>query len=184
MNEFFQPIAEAARPVLCLLILALGTYLVSLLRKATNNIEKQTDSKTADKYIEMAYEAVATAVMATAQTFVDALKAENAFTKEKQLEAFNIAKQTALAILGETAVAALTEIYGDFDTWINTEIEAQCRGIKRSDKATSAVSLLYIDDETEAETETEPETEAEPMEDPEALHHEAVASTFMHDSYE
>lgn len=70
------------------------------------------------------------AVTYTAQTFTDALKAEGKFTKEKQLEAFNKAKEKTLEILGDTAVKALGEIYGDFDTWVDTKIEQVCREIK------------------------------------------------------
>ena len=192
MNEYMQQIANAATPILCLLITALGLYLVALLRKATAKLKDQAENNTADKYIDMACEAVAQAVMATAQTFVDTLKAEGAFTKEKQLEAFNMAKETALAILGETVVTALNGIYGDFDAWINTRIEAQCRENKWPDVATTAVSaaaniceatskmlaLGISDDETEGTTETEA------AEDPEALHDNAVMSTILRDSYE
>lgn len=127
MNETLQQILAAAVPVLCLLITAGGAYLVALLRKATEALKKKADNASARKYIDMAYEAVNKAVMATAQTFVDALKADGTFTKDKQVEAFNRAKNTAMEILGNEAINALEEIYGDFDTWINTLIEHDCR---------------------------------------------------------
>lgn len=127
MNETLQQILAAAVPVLCLLITAGGAYLVALLRKATEALKKKNDNAVSRKYIDMAYEAVNKAVMATAQTFVDALKEEGTFTKDKQIEAFNMAKNTALEILGNEAINALEEIYGDFDTWINTLIEHDCR---------------------------------------------------------
>jgi len=84
----------------------------------------------AAKYMDMACDAVAQAVTHTAQTFVDALKSDGAFTKEKQEEAFEKAKSKALKILGDTVVAALNEIYGDFDLWLDTKIEQVCREIK------------------------------------------------------
>lgn len=130
MNETFSQILTACVPVLCLLITAGGTYLVALLRKRTAQIDKELANETASKYIAMATDAVAQAVTYTAQTFVDALKADNAFTKEKQLEAFMIAKAKVLEILGVTVVDALDEIYGDFDAWIDTKIEQMCREIK------------------------------------------------------
>lgn len=70
------------------------------------------------------------AVTYTAQTFVDTLKAEGGFTKEKQLEAFQKARDKVLEILGDTTVKALGEIYGDFDAWLDTKIEQVCRDIK------------------------------------------------------
>lgn len=130
MNETLQQIANACVPILCMVITATGLYIVALLRKKTAQLQQGLDNDTASKYIDMACEAVAQAVTYTAQTFVDTLKAEGAFTKDKQLEAFNKAKAKTLKILGDTAVEALNEIYGDFDAWLNTRIEQVCREIK------------------------------------------------------
>ena len=130
MNETLQQIANACVPILCLLITAGGAYLVALLRKKTAQVQQELDSDTAAKYMDMACDAVAQAVTHTAQTFVDALKSDGAFTKEKQEEAFEKAKSKALKILGDTVVAALNEIYGDFDLWLDTKIEQVCREIK------------------------------------------------------
>ncbi len=130
MSETMQQIMSACLPVLCLLITAGGAYAVALLRRETARIEKELDNETAAKYMNMAADAVAQAVTYTAQTFTDALKAEGKFTKEKQLEAFNKAKDKTLAILGDAAVEALGEIYGDFDAWLETKIEQTCREIK------------------------------------------------------
>lgn len=130
MSENMQQIVSACVPVLCLLITAGGAYLVALLRRETAQLQQELDNATASKYMTMACDAVAQAVTYTAQTFVDTLKAEGVFTKDKQLEAFNKAKNKTLEILGDTAVAALGEIYGDFDTWLDTKIEQVCREIK------------------------------------------------------
>lgn len=167
MNETLQQIANACVPVLCLLITAGGAYLVALLKKRTAQIEKELDNDTAAKYINMACDAVAQAVTFTAQTFVDTLKAEGAFTKEKQLEAFNTAKDKALTILGDTAVKALGEIYGDFDTWLNTKIEQVCRETK----------AIVIEIERQPDSEADPETADASTESP-------ICSTFLSDSYE
>lgn len=140
MNENMQQIVSACVPILCLLITAGGGYLVALLRKRTAQIEKELNNKTASKYMDMACEAVAQAVTYTAQTFVDTLKAEGAFTKEKQLEAFQKAKDKTLEILGDTAVKALGEIYGDFNVWLDTKIEQVCREIKAPATDTTATA--------------------------------------------
>lgn len=138
MNETLQQIANACVPVLCLLITAGGAYLVALLRKKTDQLQQELDNSTADKYMEMGCDAVAQAVTYTAQTFVDTLKAEGAFTKEKQLEAFQKAKSKTKEILGNTVVAALDEIYGDFDVWLDTKIEQVCREIKAPEKTVAS----------------------------------------------
>ena len=130
MNGTMQQIVSACVPVLCLLITAGGAYAVALLRRETARVQKELDNETANKYMDMAVDAVEQAVASTAQTFVDALKSSGGFTKEKQLEAFQKSRDKALEILGDTAVTALNEIYGDFDAWIDTKIEQVCREIK------------------------------------------------------
>lgn len=132
MNEFLQQIGEAALPVLCLLITAGGGYLVALLKKYTAQLQQKNKIDTVDKYINIACDAVAQAVTYTAQTFVDALKAEGTFTKEKQIEAFNIAKDKALNILGEAVIDILDEIFDDTEAWLDTKIEQACRELKET----------------------------------------------------
>lgn len=146
MSETMQQIVSACVPVLCLLITAGGGYLVALLRRETAQLQQELNNNTASKYMTMACDAVAQAVTYTAQTFVDTLKAEGAFTKEKQLEAFEKAKNKALEILGDTAVAALGQIYGDFDVWLNTKIEQVCREIKvpATDAAATAATAASV----------------------------------------
>lgn len=170
MNETLQQIANACVPVLCLLITAGGAYLVALLRRETAQLQKGLDNDAADKYMDMACEAVAQAVTYTAQTFVDTLKAEGAFTKAKQMEAFTKAKDKALEILGDTAVDALGEIYGDFDAWINTKIEQVCREIK---SPAATVQLLPAAEKTQTA-----ESEASDVSE-----NAAMLNTFEKDSY-
>ena len=142
MNETMTQIINAATPILCLLITAGGAYLVALLKRQTAQIEKDLDNETATKYMNMAVDAVAQAVAYTAQTFADSLKAEGKFTKEKQLEAFEKSKNKTLEILGDTTVAALREIYGDFDAWLETKAatESQIKAAT-ANAATTAASV-------------------------------------------
>ena len=130
MNEALTQILAACVPVLCLLITAGGAYAVALIKRGTAQIEKQIDNETAAHYIDMASEAVSQAVAFTSQTFADALKTDGAFTKEKQLEAFNMAKSKALEIMTDTAMDAINDMYGDLDVWLETKIEQACREIK------------------------------------------------------
>ena len=153
MSEFLQEILDALVPILCLLITAGGMYLVAIINKRTKQIDQQIDNETASKYIKMASDAVTQAVIYTAQTFVDALKSQNAFTLERQLEAFTTARDKVLEILGDTAIAALDEIYGDFDAWLETRIEAECRSIKKPPNNIDDSPVLDEDDETATETE-------------------------------
>ena len=130
MNEALTQIFTACVPVLCLLITAGGAYAVALIKRGTAKIEKQLDNDLASKYIDMASEAVAQAVAFTSQTFADALKTEGAFTKDKQLEAFNMAKNKSLEIMSDAAIKAINDVYGDLDIWLDTKIEQACSEIK------------------------------------------------------
>lgn len=123
MTTTWNDIMSACVPILCLLITAGGAYLVALLKRETMKIEKQLDNEMISKYIEMANDAVTQATLYTTQVYVETLKKQGGFTKEKQIEAFNMSKQKALEILGDTAIKALNEIYGDLDAWLNTKIE-------------------------------------------------------------
>ena len=130
MNDILQQIVNAFVPILCLLITAGGAYLVALLRRRTAQLKQEIGNQTAGKYISLASSAVTQAVTYTAQTFVDYLKNEGAFDETAQAQAFEKAKMAVLDILGDTAVEALGEIYGDVDRWIETKIEAEVRKLK------------------------------------------------------
>ena len=83
------------------------------------------------------------------------LKSSGVFTKEKQLESFERAKNKTLEILGDTTVAALGEIYGDFDAWLETKSEQVCREIKLpgTDAAATAAEAPAQGVEVSAEVE-------------------------------
>lgn len=123
MSNTWSQIIQAMIPVLCLLITAGGAYVVALLRRETAKIEQQVDNEIATKYIEMANEAVVQATNYTTQVFVDLLKKQGLFDKEKQVEAFNMTKEKFFEIMSTTAIEALGEIYNDLDAWLTTAIE-------------------------------------------------------------
>ena len=168
LNQLTNAIANACIPIICLLITAGGAYLVALLRKRTAIIEAETNSDLASKYIGMAVDAVDQAVTFVAQTFVDALKSENAFTKERQLEAFNMARDKVLSILGTTAVQYLNELYGDFEAWLETKIEQQCYNIKQpaATQAFLVVEPISVETVETVEITTEGGTEEAAPEEP------------------
>ena len=130
MNNTWNDIVQACIPIICLIITAGGAYIVALMKRETMKIEQQLDNEIASKYIEMANECVAQAVLYTSQVFVDSLKTNGAFNKEKQKEAFEMSKQKFLEIMSDTAIEALNEIYGDLDIWLETKIEQVCRETK------------------------------------------------------
>lgn len=105
------------------LILAGSAYLVALLHAKTKQIKDKTESDTVDKYLDMLEDTITKAVIATTQTYVEALKDKNAFDEEAQKEAFTKTYNAVIATLTEDAHKYLTEIVGDLEAYITTRIE-------------------------------------------------------------
>ena len=121
--ELLQAIATAAIPV-C------AAYLVQYLRRKSEQIIAQTDNMTIKAFLVEATDAVSTAVTYTSQTFVDALKKEGKFDKDKQQEALKKSLDKAISLLSEPAKNALTDIYGNLEAYLTSKIEAEVRSQK------------------------------------------------------
>lgn len=103
----------------------LTAYIVKFIKIKSTEIQANVDNDTADKYIAMVSETISACVIATNQTYVEALKKENAFTAEAQKEAFQLTYNAVMAILTDEAKAYLAEIYGDVTAYITNKIEAE-----------------------------------------------------------
>lgn len=103
----------------------LTAYIVKFIKIKSTEIQANVDNDTADKYIAMVSETISACVIATNQTYVEALKKENAFTVEAQKEAFQLTYNAVMAILTDEAKAYLAEIYGDVTAYITNKIEAE-----------------------------------------------------------
>ena len=103
----------------------LTAYFVKWVNAKSVEIQNKVDNDTADKYIAMLDDTICACVIATTQTYVDALKKDNAFTKEAQQEAFNLTYNAVMAVLTDEAKKYLTNIYGDLTAYITNKIEAE-----------------------------------------------------------
>lgn len=103
----------------------LTAYIVKYINAKSGEIQNKVDNDTADKYISMLADTISACVIATNQTYVEALKKENAFTAEAQKEAFNLTYNAVMAVLTDEAKEYLTAIYGDLTTYITNKIEAE-----------------------------------------------------------
>ena len=103
----------------------LTMYLVQYIRMKSQEIADQTDSDLADKYIQMLTDTITTCVIATNQTYVEALKRQGKFDKEAQKEAFELTYNAVMAVLTDEAKHYLAAIYGDLTAYITTRIEAE-----------------------------------------------------------
>lgn len=108
----------------------LTTYLVMFIKNKSTALQEQTDNELYKKYIALLDETITKCVIATNQTYVEALKDKNAFDLEAQKKAFEMTYQSVLAILSKDAQEYLTEAVGDLNAYIVKSIEAQVNANK------------------------------------------------------
>ena len=102
----------------------LTRYLVAYIITKKNEINANTESELAKKYQDMLANTNCQCVIATNQTYVDALKKEGKFDLEAQKKAFEQTRDAVLAILDEESKKYLASIFGDLDLYISQQIEA------------------------------------------------------------
>lgn len=100
-----------------------SAYVIALIRKKTHAIEQQISNDKVNNYIGIAEDAVCTAVISVGQTYVDSLKKAGTFDQIAQQQAFTLAKQKAITIMGAAAQRALNSAYADTDAWLDNKIE-------------------------------------------------------------
>ncbi len=111
---------------LCIIpLLAIITRsLVIYISTKKDELKDKTDNELAKKYLDLLNDTIANCVIATNQTYVEALKKENAFTADAQKAAFEKTYQAVIATLSEEAQKYLPEVVGDLQTYITQKIEA------------------------------------------------------------
>ena len=102
----------------------LTAYIVKLVQRKINEIEDNVHNKKVNKYLDMLNDTIAECVVATNQTYVWALKQENAFDKEAQKKALEMTKNKVMEILTNDAKECLNEAYGDLGQYVLTKIES------------------------------------------------------------
>ena len=123
MTDFQELLKTITQTVLIPLMIALAGYAVKWINAKANEIKTKTKDEKIQKYIGMLDNTITTAVIAVNQTYVDALKEKNAFTKEAQEEAFKRVWETVVATMTEEADTYISEVIGDLDEYIRTKIE-------------------------------------------------------------
>lgn len=105
----------------------LTAYLVAFIRKKSKELEETTDNELYKKYIELLQDTIVRCVIATNQTYVEALKNKNAFDEEAQKEAFRMTYEAVISILSDDAKVYLANVIGDLQLYITELIEAQVK---------------------------------------------------------
>lgn len=103
----------------------LTAYAVNFIRAKTSELKTNNSNELLGKYVTMLSDTVCDCVIATNQTYVEALKNKNAFDEEAQKTAFEKTYNAVISILSAEAKEYLTNIYGDLSVYIMNMIEAE-----------------------------------------------------------
>ena len=103
----------------------LTAYIVKYINAKSSEIQANVENDNLDKYIAMLGDTISACVIATNQTYVEALKKGNAFTKEAQEEAFRLTYEAVMSVLTDEAKKYLAAAYGDLTAYITNKIEAE-----------------------------------------------------------
>lgn len=107
-------------------LLAIGTvYLISLIKVKIQELKQKKDNEMYTKYLGMLETTIIDCVIATTQTYVEALKKEGKFDADAQKIAFTKTYTNVMAILNKDAKKYLEEAIGDLETYVYNKIEAE-----------------------------------------------------------
>ena len=103
----------------------LTCFLVNYIKAKTIELNTNNSNELLSKYLTMLSDTVCDCVIATNQTYVEALKNKNAFDAEAQKIAFEMTYNAVIKVLSAEATEYLTNIYGDLSVYITNMIEAE-----------------------------------------------------------
>jgi hypothetical protein len=105
----------------------LVAFVARWLNVQAEQVKKRTNNETAARYITEITNAVSTAVLHTAQTYVDTLKKDGVFDADNQRAALNTALSQAKSMLTADASGFIQMAYGDINKYLETRIEAEVK---------------------------------------------------------
>ncbi|MRN57258.1 hypothetical protein [Paenibacillus monticola] len=125
MKDYFtQEIINTILTVLIILLLGLmAKSVIAYIKREIAQLEQRIGSEAVNILLNRAADAVESAVIAVNQTFVETLKQQGSFDAAAMEKSFLLAKQKAIAILGESAKEELSLVIGDLEAWMETKIE-------------------------------------------------------------
>lgn len=99
-------------------------FLVKYIQAKSDKLIAEINNQTAKSYVEMITNTVTDCVIATNQTYTEALKKEGKFDAEAQKVAFDMTYQAVLKILSDDAIEYIKQITDDVEFYLTQRIEA------------------------------------------------------------
>ena len=111
--------------IIIMIIVPVATSVLTYLAKRylTKKIDEVAAGETA-VWLKQGVEIIASSVDYVQQTYVDTLKKQDSFTAESQAIALDAAKNRAIDLMNNDIQKAITNSYGDLDTYVTTIIES------------------------------------------------------------
>ena len=103
----------------------LTTFFVKWINIKSTELIAKTNNEMQAKYINMLNNTISDCVIATTQTYVDALKKQGAFDAEAQKVAFTMTYESVVKLLTDEATEYLNEAVGDLNLYITQKIESE-----------------------------------------------------------
>lgn len=128
--EWLNLANEAVQVLLPIAALALATTITYYVGKLIKAGQDKSENEKVDKYLGMLNTSITNAVLATTQTYVEALKGQNAFDKEAQQKAFEMTYTAVMSVLTEEAKKYLSAAVGDLQLYVTNQIEATVKMTK------------------------------------------------------
>lgn len=112
--------------IVILPLLGIGTaYVIALVRAKIQEMKEKKQDILYHKYLDMLNDTIADCVLATTQTYVEALKKEGKFDLDAQKIAFTRTYENVMAILADEAKEYLQTAIGDLSAYVENMIEAE-----------------------------------------------------------
>lgn len=112
------------------LLTVLTTYLVTLIKKKTLELESKIENEELTKYLLLAQDILTSCIKNTNEVFVNELKKDGKLDKESAKKAFEMTKKSFEDLATEDCKKALNMMYGDYMKWIDTTIESMVNDSK------------------------------------------------------
>lgn len=123
MKDYLSVIEPIMYTVITVLLPVILAVVRDYLIEKNNELSNEISNDWIKQYYYMATDMVDEVVQSVSQTYVDTLKKNGTFTKEAQEEAKNIAIATLKTLIVGDIKDAVEKLYGDFNTWLDVEIE-------------------------------------------------------------
>lgn len=123
--EWSELLTDIFKVCIIPLLGVLTTFFVKWVNVKSTEIQSNIDDATLRKYMNMLTQTISDCVVATNQTYVDALKQQGKFDLEAQKVAFELTSNAVLEILSAEAQEYLSNAVGDLNSYITKKIEAE-----------------------------------------------------------